>query len=117
MAGMDNTQKIWFIQIGGNQEGPFSVIDLKRDPRVNPDTLVWRKGFNSWLPIRKVPELKNVFKDEPSPSQDEEEVEAGKAVRGKDALVIDRQKDPPPIFFFLLIILIVVLFMILKSKI
>jgi hypothetical protein len=56
--------KEWFIIINGQQEGPYSLTDLKFDKRLTPDTLVWKKGFKDWTPIRYVSELKEVFEDE-----------------------------------------------------
>lgn len=55
----------WFIIIENRQEGPFSLKDLKRDVRLTPDTLIWREGFNEWIPARFVSELEEIFKDKP----------------------------------------------------
>lgn len=60
---MHETQKEWFIVIEGVKEGPYSIVDLRQDRRVTPDTLVWKAGWKTWLPMRKVPELKKVFED------------------------------------------------------
>ena len=108
---MNNNKKIWFIQIQGKKEGPFSVRELKYDPRINPDTLVWKKGFNLWLPIRKVPELKKIFEDEVAALSDlKDPLRKVKAIHGKEALVLDTQKDFPPLLFLLIIILLVLVF-------
>jgi hypothetical protein len=103
--------KIWFIQIDGTHEGPYSVQDLKRDHRIVPDTLVWREGFSDWVPIRKVRELKEVFADEEprSPSKDEEEKKekARKAFgTGRDELALDLHRDFPPMYWLLFILII-----------
>lgn len=100
-------EKIWFIKIAQTREGPFSFQELRGDPRVTPDTLVWRKGFQDWIPIRKVPELKDLFKDgkslhEIGPSFKKKPL----PIKGKEELVLDFQKGPPP---FLIVILIVIL--------
>lgn len=50
----------WFILIEGKKEGPYSVKDLKKHPKVTPLTLVWKKGFSKWVPLGSIPELEEV---------------------------------------------------------
>lgn len=86
--------KIWYIKINGNREGPYSITDLRRDRRINPDTLVWRQGFDRWQQLRYVPELQVVFDDQPSEAQPEEKLTFSK-IPDDDEMVLDmRQKDP-----------------------
>ncbi len=59
--------KEWFIIVNQLQCGPYSLSDLRKDGRFNPDTFVWKKGFKSWVKARFVLELKEVFKDTPKP--------------------------------------------------
>ena len=59
-------EKIWYIEINEKREGPYNVVELKRDYRITPDTLVWRPGFTIWVPIGTVVELQVIFKDEES---------------------------------------------------
>ncbi|QLH34784.1 MAG: DUF4339 domain-containing protein [Parachlamydiaceae bacterium] len=54
--------KIWFIYLEGQKEGPFTLLELKRHPRMTPDTLVWKEGFKTWIPARKVPELQSLLR-------------------------------------------------------
>lgn len=98
--------KIWYLQINGKREGPFSFADLRYDKRVTPDTFVWKEGFPEWKKIRDVPELKKLFNDESSDTQDESEegVESKKGL-GED-LVIDMGEEPPYLFWVLIVILI-----------
>lgn len=102
-------EKIWFIQLDGHQEGPFSVDELRHDSRITPDTFVWKEGFRKWIPIRYVSELKNLFKDPESlePQESEEDKKIIGLRKGKDELVLDLQKDFPPLLFWILIILII----------
>lgn len=110
--------KIWFIQIEDHQEGPYSIEDLKSDHRITPDTLVWREGFSTWIPIRQVNELKEIF-EEPKPVQpsDEEEEKKSKDKKtktfgnGRDELAIDLQRDYPPIFWLLVVLIILSYFL------
>jgi len=97
-------EKIWHILVNGKNEGPYSEQDLKRDPRITPDTKVWRKGFTSWVSIRNVPELKNLFKDEESDVPDTDElVIQSLAKESSDQLVLEMRNPPPNILLWLLI--------------
>lgn len=99
--------KIWYIVFGDIEEGPFSVEDLLNDVRVTEDTLAWREGFDSWIPIKDIPELKELFVKQP-PDEMEEEEEA--AVSPQDEIVLDFQKDPTFFFLWLLITVILISF-------
>lgn len=55
--------KKWFIKIQGKEEGPFNYKELKRHPFLTPDTLVRKKNQMTWIPIRFVAELKEIFED------------------------------------------------------
>lgn len=106
-------EKIWYIDIQGKREGPFSFFDLRRDDRINPDTLVWKKGFSNWKPIRDVPELKEVFADE-KPHEDEEKPEDEgriKPILPQDEIVLDLQKGPPYFFWFFFFLIAVAYFL------
>lgn len=104
----DTMDQIWFIQIDGTQEGPFSALQLRYDHRITPNTLVWKKGWTKWIPLRNVPELQIIFSDE-----EPLEVPGSKKIlgdlNGKEELAIDLQRDyPPSIFWFLLILAIII---------
>lgn len=100
-------ERVWFIQINGNKEGPYSISELKRDRRITPNTLVWRKGFPEWVPIRFVKELKVVFEDEPAPVKTEEDRDKMRQVaKGKNEIALDLRKDFPPYVVWLLLALL-----------
>jgi hypothetical protein len=106
--------KIWYIDVNGKSEGPFSIDDLRRDLRITPDTLVWKEGFPSWKPIRKVPELKAVFADEPDPKKPkpaDPELPAKAVPPSQSELVLDLKKEPPYFFWFLIIIAAIIYFL------
>jgi hypothetical protein len=106
-------EKIWYIRFGSIQEGPYSVRDLKRDPRVKPDHLVWRKGFTQWVPIRNVRELKEVFEDEERP--EEEENKDLPATRFQlDELALDMNQEPPHFYYWYIFILLALLAVVLQ---
>lgn len=105
-------ERIWFIQINGVQEGPFSALQLRYDSRVNPDTLVWKKGWKAWVPLREVPELNIIFEDE------EPLVEPKKNIfqkMGKEELAISIQRDPP-LLFWVIIILIIFIYLLINFR-
>lgn len=96
-------KKEWFILIDSKKEGPYSVADLRSDRRVTPDTLVWKPGFEDWVPMRKVLELKKVFEDNES-EQDQGTKPAAPALPENDTLAL--VSEPP--YFWIIIALIVV---------
>ncbi len=104
--------KEWFILIEGKQEGPYSPRELKLDPRVTPDTLVWKKGFTNWVPIRHVPELKDVFKDQPKskPLHEKSKPPSTDLIEKQEVLILNR--DPSQFFLWLLIILLILFYVI-----
>lgn len=97
-------KKIWYISINNTQEGPYSVEELKRDHRITPDTLVWKEGFPRWIPVRDVPELRKIFKDEDK-SDDEEEKEKKPSINLYDEMALAYQQDPNSIFWLIVVIL------------
>lgn len=101
-------KKIWFIEIEGKREGPYSVMDLKRDKRITPDTLAWRPGFENWVPIRNIPELKKIFEEE-----FEEEAEEETGPIPADELILLIEKEPPYLFFIWLVIVVLIMFYVL----
>ena len=50
----------WYVAINGQQQGPFPQNHIQQSLSsgvYSQDTLVWREGFQNWLPISQVPEL------------------------------------------------------------
>ncbi len=101
-------EKIWFIIIDGKKEGPFSYLDLKRDERINPDTLAWRQGLSDWLPLREIKELEDLFREEAPREAPEEEEGQATAPLLQDNEVIALKKDPYFSLWVLLAMLLVV---------
>lgn len=63
---MRKREKIWYIRILGEEEGPYSFIDLRSDPRVTPEVEAKKKDWPYFVPIGKIAELKDLFQD-PTP--------------------------------------------------
>lgn len=95
---------MWFIWDGASQ-GPFSVKQLSRDPRVTPDTLAWRVGMERWRPMRQIPELEILFKDPETVETSSPEVIGGEG-EGESVLTFTCQ-EPPWLFWILLALLVV----------
>ncbi len=52
------------ILINEEEEGPYSIVQLRADRRITPQTLVRRIGTRKWRAIGSVKELRAVFEDE-----------------------------------------------------
>ncbi|WP_458193813.1 DUF4339 domain-containing protein [Bradyrhizobium sp. UFLA05-153] len=55
MASEDDA--IWHVLINGAQRGPLRRSQLLmglRDGTISGDDLVWRPGFENWVPLREV---------------------------------------------------------------
>lgn len=107
-------EKIWYIFVDGKEEGPYSFLDLKRDPRVTPDILIRRKDWpkGKWLPLRKIKELKDLFKDEED-KEDEEAKKNGAKLSGNDILALDMRYDPS-YYIWILIFVIAIIYVIFR---
>jgi GYF domain 2 len=99
-------KKEWFIKINNKEEGPFSSKELKRHPLVTPDTLVRKKNQSSWIPIRFVVELKEVFEDEPEGTPLHEPSPIPTPI-GPDQATLTLQQDPFQFILWLLVLLII----------
>ena len=95
-------EKVWFIQLNGGVEGPYSVLDLKEDIRITPDTFVWREGFSRWVPIGDVPELQEVFSEE---LEEEQTTETQDSLSPDEEIVLDFRKGPFYFSFWVLLLL------------
>lgn len=100
-------EKCWFLLIEGQKKGPFSFWDLKEMPELTPDTLAWKEGMESWLPIRKIPELAKLFKDE---EEEEEPLKPKISLKEESAITLDFVE--PPFFLWLIFVLAVLSYVI-----
>ena len=100
--------KIWFVFIEGQEEGPYSLGDLKKDRRLTPYTLVRRVGSKKWLPLGKIRALKAVFEDEVRPPAQEEGKAPVWSPGGETALMNPSDPDGPiTLVVFILLLLTV----------
>lgn len=101
--------KIWYIKIHGSREGPYSIMDLRRDKRITPDTLVWRQGFDRWQKIRYVPELKAVFEDSESTNEPRGKFKFPE-VPSDEEIVLDAQEGRDPNRWLWIVLIAILLF-------
>ncbi|SCA62434.1 Uncharacterized protein SCG7086_AA_00370 [Chlamydiales bacterium SCGC AG-110-P3] len=109
--------KEWYIQVGTNREGPFSVSELRSDLRITPDTLVWKEGFADWVPIKLVWELRDLFSEvegEGEGEKKEEPEEEFCARISPEGLVIDMRGEEPPTLMWILVVLLALLYFLYK---
>jgi hypothetical protein len=106
-------KKEWFIKLDEVEQGPFTINELKRNPFITPETLVWKKGFKAWIPIGSVKELKEVFKDEKEPDEEKESEDESSEKYKKaggwshDQITLAAQSDPGNFIIWLIIILLI----------
>lgn len=60
--------KKYYIHNGTEQQGPFSLEELK-DLKINQDTMIWFEGAENWQKANEVNELREFFKSIPPPIQ------------------------------------------------
>jgi hypothetical protein len=96
-------EKCWYIVVDGATLGPFTPLELKAHPDVNPDTLVWRDGMAGWVPLRDVPELQEIFKDD-GPAVEQEIIYDPET----DETLVAQNSEPP--YFIIWLAIAVILF-------
>ncbi|MGZ3732649.1 MAG: DUF4339 domain-containing protein [Parachlamydiaceae bacterium] len=110
-------EKTWYINIKGKKVGPYTLMQLKCHPQVTPDTLIWISECSEWVPIRLIPELKDIFKD-PEPLNEIDDEEDLSSENLSNTLALELQNDPPQItwLLFLVTLILLILIQILKYK-
>lgn len=109
--------KIWFILVNANEEGPYSIHQLKYHSFFTPDTLVRKEGSKKWIQARYVSDLKEIFEDDSHEAEDDTsdmEYEETLNEPFSDELVIDYRADPPQFYFWLIITLILFIYFLFK---
>lgn len=104
--------KIWYIDIQGKAEGPFTVEELRRERRLTPDTYAWREGFDEWKPIRAIPELKDLFCDQRNDEESsEEDLRPSRPKKLGSDLVLEGGLEPPNLYWWVISTLILLYFL------
>ena len=62
--------KKYYTHNGTNQEGPFSIDDL-REKKIAPETQIWYEGISDWKQAKNISELNKIFKKGPPPFKKE----------------------------------------------
>lgn len=56
----EHSERIWFMIVNGNQEGPFTISEVIAKG-VLPSTPLWRAGLDNWDEAENHPEFNNYF--------------------------------------------------------
>ncbi len=80
----------WFVKIGDQQYGPYTIMELKSHHMITPDTLVRKDGHEEWVPIGDVKELAKVFHDDDKDESDDDKDKYDESCtsQGKDDAVL-----------------------------
>ena len=63
-------EKLWYHAMNGSQAGPVAVSELQQlvaSGRATRETLVWKEGMATWVPLGTVPDLAPIQPKQPSP--------------------------------------------------
>jgi predicted Zn finger-like uncharacterized protein len=56
----------WYVGINGVPVGPVRLGELRRKAAggaITPESLVWREGFEEWVPLKTFPELLTMYRE------------------------------------------------------
>jgi hypothetical protein len=109
---IESDVKEWFIIIENQQLGPYSLLDLKKEPRFTPDTLVWKKGYKEWTKARFILELQKLFKDEPKPRALHEPKKSNgiESDLQQSQAALTLQQDPYQFLLWILVLLLIIFY-------
>lgn len=57
----------YYLHNGQDQYGPFTLDELRNQPLLKSDSLIWHEGMADWLKANQVDELKEYLKPIPPP--------------------------------------------------
>lgn len=101
-------EKIWFLYIDGEQEGPYTYLELSKDARLTPDTFAWKEGMEDWAPISEIDELKRLI-GEDNKEIEERDVDFEESVASPDEEIVLEMKNGRPFPWIWLLILLLIL--------
>lgn len=88
----------WYVAVAGQSQGPISgeqIIQGLRSGLYNQTTMVWRDGFQDWLPISQVGELDpNTMNRPPRPSSGRQAHEIDFEIFGHEMQFVEIELDP-----------------------
>jgi hypothetical protein len=102
--------KIWFIFIKGQQEGPFTYLELSRDDRLTPDVYAWREGMADWELVGEIPELKSLVGQDDEIEEDSPDEDDKQSSPEDDELVLEMHKGRHYPYLWLILLLIIFLY-------
>lgn len=60
-------ERAYYLHDGKQQYGPYTLAELMANPPAGVNS-VWYEGLSDWIPIDRVPELKDLFNRTPQPA-------------------------------------------------
>ncbi len=88
----------WYVAVAGESQGPFShqqIMSGISSGLYDQTTVVWREGFNDWLPIGQVPELQASSSPQAPPSPAGQQAhEIDYKIFGNEMQFIEIELDP-----------------------
>lgn len=58
---MEQEAQQYYMVIDEQQAGPFTFEEIVMNPRLTPETLVWKPGYDNWIAAKNMPELAAAF--------------------------------------------------------
>lgn len=90
--------ELWFVGIEGTPTGPLTPEQIRSHAAagaVGLESLVWREGFEDWLPVSKFPELAALVQEARGTSLRSEQVAAAPAQRLEQGEPVPVEPSPP----------------------
>lgn len=88
--------KKYFIHINNQQQGPFSLEELK-NIGITGETPVWYEGLADWMKAGNSEELQSLFKSEPPPIKIETKIETVVREKQEKSYVTPRGEKAKPV--------------------
>lgn len=109
---IESDVKEWFIMIENQQLGPYSLLDLKNEPRFTPDTLVWKRGYPEWTKARFILEMQKLFKDEPEsrPLHEPKKNNGVESDLQQSQAALTMRQDPYQFMLWILLVLLMIFY-------
>lgn len=118
---MKNAKRVWFIKIGKERIGPYSAEEVVENPLVTLETHAWKDGFDRWLPLSHIWELKALF--EKKEKQRKKAAQASppdwkslpNGTLSQEGIALDLRGEKPPSWIWILFVAIVILYFLIRA--
>ncbi len=108
MASRVLMEKRWYIKLDSEEEGPYTIFQLKNNPYITPDTLVRAEGEENWFPVGQVEELEEIFEDNEKQGETTDVKRTDGSFDGE--LTLDYRMEPYYFYLWLLLLIAVLIY-------